>query len=159
MRKSGRLCAVLLAVSLLALGGLAPAAGAVTATLPVTVNFWQEDSDAAAAVDGSVDQAREALLIRQANGTYTLELPIQRFSLMGMKGSLSGLTIGDISYEGELSGSLDDGSALLTIRNLPASVLTGSNISRALLVSCSIRMELGLLGKMVSTVRLSIAVN
>ncbi len=148
--------------ALLALGGIAAAAagpaGGVTATLSVSVSFWEEDSDTPSVANNGVDTAREALLIRQSNGTYTLQLPIQTISTVGFRGHLSGLTIGDISYQGEITGSLDDGTAVLTIRNLPSSVLTGSNISRSLLVSCSIEMDLSLLGEMSPTARMCIAV-
>ena len=68
---------------------------------------------------------REATLIRQSNGTYTLVLPIQTVSTVVFTGHLSGLTIGDIPYDGEVTGSFDDNTAVLTIRNLPSSVLDG----------------------------------
>ncbi len=155
-----RLCAAFLALVLLVAGGLSAgaAAGGVTATLPVSVTFWEEDSEGYSVVNDGVDDSREATLVRQSNGTYTLQLPIQTVSTVVFAGHLSGLTIGDISYDGEVSGSLDDGSAVLTIRNLPSSVLTGSNVSRSLIVTCAIEMDVDLLGETNRTARMCIAV-
>ena len=159
-----RLCAALLALMLTVAGSLAAgavgaaAAGGVTATLPVAVTFWEEDSEGYSEVNDGVDDGREATLVRQSNGTYTLHLPIQTVSTVVFTGHLSGLTIGDISYDGEVSGSLDDGSAVLTIRNLPSSVLTGSNVSRSLVVTCAIEMDVDLLGETTKTARMCIAV-
>ena len=155
-----RLCAAFLALVLLVAGGLSAgaAAGSVTATLPVSVTFWEEDSEGYSVVNDGVDDSREATLVRQSNGTYTLQLPIQTVSTVVFTGHLSGLTIGDISYDGEVSGSLDDGSAVLTIRNLPSSVLTGSNVSRSLIVTCAIEMDVDLLGETNRTARMCIAV-
>ena len=155
-----RLCAAFLALVLLVAGGLSAgaAAGGVTATLPVSVTFWDEDSEGYSVVNDGVDDSREATLVRQSNGTYTLQLPIQTVSTVVFAGHLSGLTIGDISYDGEVSGSLDDGSAVLTIRNLPSSVLTGSNVSRSLIVTCAIEMDVDLLGETNRTARMCIAV-
>ena len=155
-----RLCAAFLALVLLVAGGLSAgaAAGGVTATLPVSVTFWEEDSEGYSVVNDGVDAGREATLVRQSNGTYTLQLPIQTVSTVVFTGHLSGLTIGDISYDGEVSGSLDDGSAVLTIRNLPSSVLTGSNVSRSLIVTCAIEMDVDLLGETNRTARMCIAV-
>ena len=155
-----RLCAAFLALVLLVAGGLSAgaAAGGVTATLPVSVTFWEEDSEGYSVVNDGVDDSREATLVRQSNGTYTLELPIQTVSTVVFTGHLSGLTIGDISYDGEMTGSLDDGTALLTIKNLPSSVLTGSNISRSLLVTCAIEMDMDLLGETARAARMCIAV-
>ncbi len=155
-----RLCAAFLALVLLVAGGLSAgaAAGGVTATLPVSVSFWEEDSEGYSVVNDGVDDSREATLVRQSNGTYTLQLPIQTVSTVVFTGHLSGLTIGDISYDGDVSGSLDDGSAVLTIRNLPSSVLTGSNVSRSLIVTCAIEMDVDLLGETNRTARMCIAV-
>ena len=47
---------------------------------------------------------RDVTLTRQSNGTYTLTLPIQQVSKMGVTGYLSGLTIGDVTYTGTVSG-------------------------------------------------------
>ncbi len=158
-----RLCAALLALMLavagsLVAGAVGAAAGGVTATLPVAVTFWSEDSESYSEVNDGVDDGREATLVRQSNGTYTLHLPIQTVSTVVFTGHLSGLTIGDISYDGEVSGNLDDGSAVLTIRNLPSSVLTGSNVSRSLVVTCAIEMDVDLLGETTKTARMCIAV-
>ena len=124
----------------------------------VDVSFWETDSESPSLLNDGIDTGREASLIRQSNGTYTLELPIQTVSTVVFTGHLSGLTIGDISYDGEMTGSLDDGTALLTIKNLPSSVLTGSNISRSLLVTCAIEMDMDLLGETARTARMCIAV-
>ena len=154
-----RLWAALLAFAALAFGCLTAAAEpGVTASLSVAVSFWDEDSQAPSVVNDGVDDHRTATLIRQSNGTYTLQLPIQTVSTVVFTGHLSGLTIGDIPYDGEVSGSLDDGTAVLTIRNLPSSVLTGSNISRSLLVTCAIEMDVDLLGETSHTARMCIAV-
>ena len=56
-----------------------PAAG-VTATLPVSVSFWEEDSETLSVVNDGIDSSRSATLVRQSNGTYTLQLPIQNVS-------------------------------------------------------------------------------
>ena len=37
------------------------------------------------------------------------------------------------------SGEIEKGSGILTIKNLPASVLTGSDVSKALTVTCNIQ--------------------
>ena len=103
-----------------------------------------------------MDTDREATLTRQSNGTYTLELPILSFSRMGMAGHLTGLTIGDISYDGELSGQLTDNTAVLTIKNLPASVLTGPDAAQAIDVMCNVRMDAGVLGGSSTAARLCI---
>lgn len=157
-----RLWAVLLALAVTltaALPALAAGPGTgVTATLPVSVSFWEQDTENPSVVNDGVDAGRGATLIRQSNGTYTLQLPIQTVSTVVFSGHLSGLTIGDISYDGEVSGSLDDGTAVLTIRNLPSSVLTGSNISRSLLVTCVIEMDVDLLGETTKTARMCITV-
>ena len=66
-----RLCAAFLALVLLVAGGLSAgaAAGSVTATLPVSVTFWEEDSEGYSVVNDGVDDSREATLVRQSNGT------------------------------------------------------------------------------------------
>ena len=134
-----------------------PAAG-VTATLPVSVSFWEEDSETLSVVNDGIDSSRGATLVRQSNGTYTLQLPIQNVSTVVFSGHLAGLTIGDISYDGVMSGSLDEGTALLTIKNLPSSVLTGSSPSRSLLVDCVIDLDVELLGQTTRTARMCVAV-
>ena len=157
-----RLWAALLALAALLAwalpAGAAGAASGVTASTPVSVTFWEEDTENPSAVNDGVDSSRSATLVRQSNGTYTLQLPIQNVSTVVFNGHLSGLTIGDISYDGQLSGSLEDGTAVLTIKNLPSSVLTGSSVSRSLLVTCSIEMDVDLLGETTKTARMCVAV-
>ena len=148
-----RLCAVLLAAVLLCM--LALPAGAASST-KVGVSFWKEKSDKSALPSDGVDAAREAALIRQANGTYTLELPVQSFSVMDVSGHIAGLSIGDITYDGELTGELENGTGLLTIKNLPASVLTGSDPSKSLKVTCNLQMDLNLLGVINIDARMSV---
>ena len=106
--------------------------------------------------NSGIDTSREASLTRQSNGTYTLTLPIQQVSKMGVTGYLTGLTIGDVTYDGTLSGSFDDDTALLTIKNLPASVLTGSDAGKALAVTCNLDMDVKLLGEITTPARLCI---
>ena len=103
-----------------------------------------------------IDTDRAATLTRQANGTYTLELPLKKLSRINITGRLSGLTIGDVTYDGTLSGSFDDDTALLTIKNLPASVLTGSDAGKALAVTCNLDMDVKLLGEITTPARLCI---
>lgn len=154
------LAALLVLAAVFSWGAAASAVGpaGVTATLPVSVSFWEQDTEKLSVIDDGIDPDREATLIRQSNGTYTLQLPIRTVSTVVFNGHLSGLTIGDISYDGEVSGSLEDGTALLTIKNLPSSVLTGSNISRSLLVTCIIEMDVDLLGQTTRTARMCVTV-
>lgn len=148
-----RLAAGLLSLALLC--GLAMGVQAA-GDLPVNVRFWREHADKSATENDGVDTAREASLTRQSNGTYTLELPILTFSRMGMNGHLTGLTIGDISYDGELSGELSEDTAVLTIKNLPASILTGPDAAQAMDVMCNVRMDAGVLGEISTAARLCI---
>ena len=106
--------------------------------------------------DSAVDTAREATLTRQPNGTFTLELPVKQLSSMNMTGRLTGIAIGEVNYDGTLSGDLSDGTAVLTLKNLPASVLTGSDSSKALAVTCSIKMDTILLGDIATSAKMSI---
>ena len=126
------------------------------ATLNVGVKFWKERSDKESMANSGIDTDRDASLTRQSNGTYTLTLPIRQVSKMGVTGYLTGLTIGDVTYDGTLSGSFDDDTALLTIKNLPASVLTGSDAGKALAVTCSIKMDTILLGDISTSAKMSI---
>lgn len=154
-----RVCAVLLSIALLGLVALSASAASVRTTtvrMNVGVQFWKSDSDKESMANSGVDSARDATLTRQTNGTYTLALPIQQVSKMGIAGALSGLTIGDVTYDGELSGELSEGTAVLTIKNLPASVLTGSEVSKALSVTCNIQMDLSLLGEINTSARMCI---
>ena len=129
---------------------------AAAARLTVGVSFWKEKSDKASMANKGIDDTREATLTRQSNGTYTLVLPIQKVSKMGITGSLTGLEIGDVTYDGEQSGSFDEGTAVLTIKNLPSSVLTGSDAAKALTVTCNIQMDADLLGEINTVARMCI---
>ena len=93
---------------------------------------------------------------RQSNGTYTLSLPIRQVSKMGVTGYLTGLTIGDVTYSGTVSGDVTKSTAVLTIKNLPASILTGSDANKALTVTCNIQMDLSVLGEINTTARMCV---
>ena len=140
----------LLMLCMLALGASA------AASRPVSVKFWKAKSDKESMANSGIDSEREATLTRQTNGTYTLELPIQQVSKLNVTGCLSGLTIGDVTYSGTISGDLEKNTAVLTIKNLPASVLTGSDLNKALTVTCNIQMDLSLLGEINTTARMCI---
>ena len=142
-------------VSLVLLLALALSAGAASSQ-NVGIKFWKEKSDKESMANNGVDGDRTATLTRQANGTYTLTLPVKQVSKMGVTGYLSGLTIGDMTYDGTLTGSFDDSTAVLTIKNLPASVLTGSDVNKALLVTCNIQMDLQILGEINTSARMCI---
>ena len=103
-----------------------------------------------------IDASRDVTLTRQSNGTYTLTLPIQQVSKMGVTGCLSGLTIGDVTYTGTISGDVAKGTGVLTIKNMPASVLTGSDVNKALTVTCNIQMDLSVLGEINTSARMCI---
>ena len=51
---------------------------------------------------------------------------------------------------------ISDGTAVLTLKNLPASVLTGRDSSKALAVTCSIKMETILLGDITTSAKMSV---
>ena len=51
---------------------------------------------------------------------------------------------------------ISDGTAVLTLKNLPASVLTGSDSNKALAVTCSIKMDTILLGDITTSAKMSI---
>ena len=87
--------------------------------------------------NSGIDSDREATLTRQSNGTYTLMLPVNQVTKLNVTGYLTGLTIGDVTYTGTLTGEIEKGNGILTIKNLPASVLTGSDVSKALTVTCA----------------------
>ena len=143
-----------LAVSASAAEDIGPRAAAVKMT--VGVRFWRESGDKESMADSAVDTTREATLTRQPNGTFTLELPVKQFSSMNMTGRLTGIAIGEVNYDGTLSGDLSDGTAVLTLKNLPASVLTGSDSSKALAVTCSIKMDTILLGDITTSAKMSV---
>lgn len=127
-----------------------------TVKLTVGVKFWKEKSDKDSMANNGIDSDREATLTRQSNGTYTLSLPVKQVSKMGVTGSLTGLTIGDMTYDGVMSGDFEKGTAVLTIKNLPSSVLTGSDVNKSLLVTCNIQMDMSLLGEINTTARMCI---
>jgi len=116
LRRSAELLALLLV--------LAVSAGAASSQ-NVGVKFWKERSDKESMANSGIDPDRTATLTRQANGTYTLTLPVMQVSKLGVTGYLSGLTIGDVTYDGTLTGDFNKATAVLTIKNLPASVRTG----------------------------------
>jgi hypothetical protein len=142
-------------ISLALLLVLAVSAGAASSQ-NVGVKFWKERSDKESMANSGIDPDRTATLTRQANGTYTLTLPVMQVSKLGVTGYLSGLTIGDVIYDGTLTGDFNKATAVLTIKNLPASVLTGSDSSKALAVTCSIRMDTILLGDIATSAKMSI---
>ena len=148
-----RIGAALLSVLLVCM--LAFSAGAAS-SLDVGVKFWKEKSNKESMANTGIDDSRSATLTRQSNGTYTLTLPIQQVNKMGVTGYLSGLTIGDVTYSGTVSGDVEKGTSVLTIKNLPASVLTGSDANKALTVTCNIQMDLSVLGEINTTARMCI---
>ena len=150
LKRTGAALLTLLLFCVLTLGASA------AANTPVGVKFWKEKSDKESMANSGIDSDREAILTRQSNGTYTLSLPIQQVSKMGVTGYLSGLTIGDVTYSGTVSGDISKGTAVLTIKNLPASVLTGSDANKALTVTCNIQMDLSVLGEINTTARMCI---
>lgn len=143
-------------VSMLLLLTLALSVSAAAVKMSVGVRFWRETGDKESMADSAVDTSREAVLTRQPNGTFTLELPVKQVSSMNMTGCLTGISIGEVSYDGTLSGELSDGTAVLTLKNLPASVLTGSDSSKALAVTCSIRMDTLFLGDITTSAKMSV---
>ena len=126
------------------------------ASLNVGIKFWKEKTDKESMANTGIDADRDATLTRQSNGTYTLTLPIQQVSKMGITGYLTGLTIGDVTYTGTVSGDVAKGTGVLTIKNMPASVLTGSDVNKALTVTCNIQMDLSLLGEINTSARMCI---
>ena len=142
-------------LSLVMLCMLALGAGAASSS-KVGVKFWKEKSDKESMANSGIDSDREASLTRQSNGTYTLTLPVKQVTKLNVTGYLSGLTIGDVTYTGTLTGEIEKGNGILTIKNLPASVLTGSDVNKSLTVTCNIQMDLSLLGEINTTARMCI---
>ena len=142
-------------ISLVLLLVLAVSAGAASSQ-NVGVKFWKERSDKESMANSGIDSDRTATLTRQTNGTYTLTLPVMQVSKLGVTGYLSGLTIGDVTYDGTLTGDFNKATAVLTIKNLPASVLTGSDVNKSVLVTCNIQMDLQVLGEINTSARMCI---
>ena len=140
-------------ISLVLLLVLAVSAGAASSQ-NVGVKFWKESSDKESMANSGIDPDRTATLTRQANGTYTLT--VKQVSKLGVTGYLSGLTIGDVTYDGTLTGDFNKATAVLTIKNLPASVLTGSDVNKSVLVTCNIQMDLQVLGEINTSARMCI---
>ena len=63
-------------ISLVLLLVLAVSAGAASSQ-NVGVKFWKERSDKESMANSGIDPDRTATLTRQANGTYTLTLPVK----------------------------------------------------------------------------------
>ena len=148
-----RVSAALLSVLLLCMFTFGASAAS---SLNVVIKFWIERSDKESMANSGIDPNRTATLTRQANGTYTLTLPVTQVSKLGVTGYLSGLTIGDVTYDGTLTGDFNKATAVLTIKTLPASVLTGSDSNKALAVTCSIKMDTILLGDISTSAKMSI---
>ena len=129
---------------------------AAASSTPVGVKFWKEKNDKESMANSGIDADREATLTRQSNGTYTITLPIKQVSKMGVTGYLTGLTIGDVSYTGTVTGDVTKGTGVLTIKNLPASVLTGSDVNKSLIVTCNIQMDMSILGEINTTARMCV---
>ena len=148
-----RVSAALLSVLLLCMFTFGASAAS---SLNVGIKFWKERSDKESMANSGIDPDRTATLTRQANGTYTLTLPVMQVSKLGVTGYLSGLTIGDVTYDGTLTGDFNKATAVLTIKNLPASVLTGSDVNKSVLVTCNIQMDLQVLGEINTSARMCI---
>ena len=148
-----RVSAALLSVLLLCMFTFGASAAS---SLNVGIKFWKERSDKESMANSGIDPDRTATLTRQANGTYTLSLPVMQVSKLGVTGYLSGLTIGDVTYDGTLTGDFNKATAVLTIKNLPASVLTGSDVNKSVLVTCNIQMDLQVLGEINTSARMCI---
>ena len=133
-KRTGAAVISLLLLCLLTLNAMA------AAKLTVGVKFWKEKSDKESMANNGVDADREATLTRQSNGTYTLTLPV----------------IGDMTYDGVSSGDFEKGTAVLTIKNLPSSILTGSDVNKSLVVTCNIQMDMSILGEINTTARMCI---
>ena len=150
LKRTGAALLTLLMFCMLTLGASA------AANTPVGVKFWKEKSDKESMANSGIDSDREATLARQSNGTYTLTLPIRQVSKMGVTGYLTGLTIGDVNYTGAVTGEVSKGTGVLTIKNLPASVLTGDDVNKSLTVTCNIQMDLSVLGEINTSARMCI---
>ena len=150
LKRTGAALLTLLMFCMLTLGASA------AANTPVGVKFWKEKSDKESMANSGIDSNREAILTRQSNGTYTLTLPVKQVTKLNVTGCLTGLTIGDVTYDGTLTGDFNKATAVLTIKNLPASVLTGSDVNKSVLVTCNIQMDLQVLGEINTSARMCI---
>ena len=150
LKRTGAALLTLLMFCVLTLGASA------SANTSVGVKFWKEKSDKESMANSGIDTDRDASLTRQSNGTYTLTLPIRQVSKMGVTGYLTGLTIGDVTYTGAVTGEVSKGTSVLTIKNLPASVLTGDDVNKSLTVTCNIQMDLSVLGEINTSARMCI---
>ena len=150
LKRTGTALLTLLMFCVLTLGASA------AANTSVGVKFWKEKSDKESMANSGIDTDRDASLTRQSNGTYTLTLPIRQVSKMGVTGYLTGLTIGDVNYTGAVTGEVSKGTGVLTIKNLPASVLTGDDVNKSLTVTCNIQMDLSVLGEINTSARMCI---
>ena len=148
-----RVSAALLSVLLLCMFTFGASAAA---SLNVGIKFWKERSDKESMANSGIDTDRDASLTFQSNGTYTLTLPIKQVSKMGVTGYLTGLTIGDVNYTGAVTGDVSKDTGVLTIKNLPASVLTGDDVNKSLTVTCNIQMDLSVLGEINTSARMCI---
>ena len=109
-------------------------------------------------MNDGVDSSRSATLVPSVQRDIYPPAAHQNVSTVVFNGHLSGLTIGTSPTTASCPASLEDGTAVLTIKNLPSSVLTGSSVSRSLLVTCSIEMDVDLLGETTKTARMCVAV-
>ena len=103
-----------------------------------------------------IDSDREATLARQSNGTYTLMLPVKQVPKLNVTGCLTGLTIGDVTYNGTVTGDVTKDTGVLTIKNLPASVLTGSDVNKALTVTCNFYLYVRVMCEIYTSARMCI---
>ena len=104
LKRTGAALLTLLMFCVLTLGASA------AANTPVGVKFWKEKSDKESMANSGIDSDREATLTRQSNGTYTLTLPVKQVTKLNVTGYLSGLTIGDVTYTGTLTGDIEKGN-------------------------------------------------
>ena len=109
-----RVSAALLSVLLLCMFTFGASAAS---SLNVGIKFWKERSDKESMANTGIDASRDVTLTRQSNGTYTLTLPIQQVSKMGV---------------------------------------TGSDVNKALTVTCNIQMDLSVLGEINTSARMCI---
>ena len=61
-----------------------------------------------------------------------------------------------MNYTGAVTGEVSKGTGVLTIKNLPASVLTGDDVNKSLTVTCNIQMDLSILGEINTSARMCI---